>query len=146
MPTTTDGKNTESLGSYARWRWTGSVGMMALHAIMPAAWLIAAALLIGPVFVPEFQKIPARLPAVSQWVMHLSTQVNLGWPWIVAGTLVLLLLDGRIYYDLARSSRPRWAAAVTFGEVGFTLFCVVALYLPIHIAYQIPPCGAANAP
>ncbi|MBN1817145.1 MAG: hypothetical protein JW828_07265 [Sedimentisphaerales bacterium] len=123
--------------------------LVLLHALMPLAWIILGGLVVAPRVVPVYHNIPARLPLMSEWIMDLSTRIPQQWIIILPSLAVLLFLDAGVYWLLSRVFRGAvaawWSGSITFAQAAFTFFCLVALYLPIHIGMQIPPCGGFDS-
>ena len=119
-----------------------TISMVFFHSLMPTAWLLLGGLVIAPHFIQTYYNIPAELPKISMWVLRRASYIHRETMFFITAFAIILAVDAGVYYLLAK--RPRkvyatlWSAAITTTQAAFTIFCVTALYIPMHIATDLP--------
>ena len=117
------------------WR---TAGMLAVHCVVGCG-ILALMLFVVPRFVVILQDFDAELPAMTQWVISLSMFVVTYW-WLLIGPA--FGVDAAVFGGLmllpaeSRWATVAWFLAVLVAMILFTVFVVMALFVPMLSLHQ----------
>ena len=105
-----------------------------IHAFIPFFW-IAFAVFIVPRFVAGFAEAGVEMPPMTVVVISFSSFIMRYWFVYIFIMALILVADGAVYFSLLRLSGKTpaslWSIMVMLVEGVFTVFFIIALFLPL---------------
>lgn len=105
-----------------------------IHAFIPFFWIFFAVFIV-PRFVAGFAEAGVEMPAMTVVVINFSAFIFKYWFVYLFILALILVADGAVYFSLLRSSGKTpanlWSIVVMLVEGVFTVFFIIALYLPL---------------
>ncbi len=105
-----------------------------IHAFIPFFWIVFAVFIV-PKFLVGFAESGVEMPAMTVVVINFSEFISRYWFVYLFILALILAADGAVYFSLLRSSGKTpanlWSIVVMLVEGVFTVFFIIALWLPL---------------